>query len=340
MSFSEVSSPSNPEAVMTSLSTFAQANGWVEEHLIAAGSSILGEGVLTLSRGETVVTFRWDGSDTPQAIAMHHALAYPGAPTAQEQEEPWNFATDSGNGVSGSSLGSERRISRIGTGPFVRLTMFSGASDGYILCVLEYSIGKYRHFGFSDVLENKIGNWQGGGWVGGHIWPTGAAASNPNTSSGGVLIDGLNSTTERDRSTVHVRGLAGMNANQRFGYATNSSSDVASTDGAGELVVNINGGLRATYFDRSFQQFVPDPVAGVIQLTPAMLIAKQRGALNHQALGILPGVRMAQIRSFDPGAEVVVGADTWKFFPVVSKANVGGSNEESENMGLAYLKVV
>lgn len=342
MAFSEISSPSNPEAVATSISTFAQANGWTQEFFVSAGSSVLGRGVLTLSRGETVVTFRWNGTDTPQSIAMYHALEYPAGLTAQEAEEPWNFATDSGSSnTSSASLSSGRRVSRIGAGPFVRLQLFSGASAGYVLCVLEYEAGRFRHFGFGDVLENKIGNWQGGGWVGGHVWSTQSSnVSSPTGVQHSVLVDGICNTGEEIRATVHARGLAGMTAAQRFGVTENSSGDPSDTDEAGNLRVGIHGGIRATTFDNAFQQFVPNPLSGVIQLTPALLFASQRGTQNFQALGFVPGVRMAQIRNFVPGQEVVVGSDTWKFYPVVSKADVGAGNEESNNMGLAYLKVV
>lgn len=342
MAFTEASSPSNSEAVMTSLNTFATANGWTQEHFVTAGASVLGRGVLTLSRGDTVVTFRWSGTDTPESIAMYHALAYPGGLTATEQEQPWNFATDSGNGTSSASaLSTGRRVSRIGSGPYVRLTMFSGATAGYVLCVLEYATGKYRHFGFGDVLENKIGNWTGGGWVGGHVWSTaGTGESNPVSTTHTVLIDGLGNSTASERGTVHIRGLEGQTTAQRFGVGQNSTGDVSGTDGAGNLRNGILGGIRATMFDRSFLQFIPDPLSGVIELTPALLFYKQRGQRRYQALGFLPGVRMVQLRSFDVGSEVTVGSDTWKFFPVTAKSNIGGNNEESENMGLAYLKVV
>jgi len=341
MAFSEASTPSDPEAVVSAVSAFAQANGWTEEHFVAAGASVLGQGVLSLSRGDTVVTFRWAGIDSPQSIAMHHALAYPVGLTAQQKEEPWDFPTDSGSGTDSANLASSgRRISRVGAGPFVRLTMMSGATNGYVLCVLEYAVGKFRHFGFGDVLENKIGDWVGGGWVAGHTWSTsGSNESDPSRVSHNLLIDGR-ANGEGDASTVHARGLAGQLAADRFGVAVNATNDPVSTDGAGNSRTQIAGGLRSTFFDAAFQQFVPDLLTGVIQLTPALLFSKQRGADNFQALGFLPGVRMAQIANFSAGQEVTVGSDTWKFFPVTAKQNVGGSNEESRNMGLAYLKVV
>lgn len=341
MAFSEVSTPSNQEAVCSAISTFAQANGWTEEHFVTAGSSVNGRGVLTLSRGSTVVTFRWSGTDADN-IAMYHALAYPGGMSSTQKEQPWAFATDSGNGTtSATSLSSQRRVSGIANGPYVRLTMFSGASDGYVWCVLEYSSGKFRHFGFWDGLEEKIGNWTGGGGVAGHVWATGSGvASNPQNANHSVLLDGSATGTETERATLHCAGLEGQGGSEVFGVSMNSTSDPGTNDRAGNLRHGVHGGVRRGFFDSAFLQFVPEPLSGVIELTPAMLFFKERGAANYQALGFLPGVRTAQIRNLAAGEELTAGSDTWKFFPVTSKSDIGGTNEESDNMGLAYKKVV
>jgi len=324
---------------MSAIRTFATANGWTENHWVTAAGSVNGRGVFTITRGVTTVTFRWDGTDADN-IVIHHALAYPGGLTADQKEKPFDFATDSGNGTTSIlALVSERRVANIGSGPYVKLTLMSDTSPHYVYCVLEYQSGKFRHFGFGDGLEEQIGNWTGGGFVAGQVW-SGSGPSTPQLAAHTVLFDGAGSGTQSERATINVEGLGGQIAAEKFGVSTTGTSDPTGTDVSGNNYHGISGGIRATMFCRNFQQFVPDPLSGVIELTPALLMFKRRSSNQYQALGFLPGVRMCQLRNFNAAEEVVVGGTTWKFFPVTAKSNVGGSNEESENMGLAYKKVV
>lgn len=344
MAYQFVSAPSNQAAVMTALRDFAVTNGWTNEHFSASTP-----GFMTLSRGGCFVSFGWNGSETAASasIAMWQSLGY----SAGQASTPWGHPDDSGNGTNTTNFGAGRRVSAIGTGPYVGLHLFasddddvSGNSAPHVYAVLEYESGLFRHFGFGSI--DKIGDWVGGEFVGGHVWPSGAAASVPTTGFGSVLLDGAHgeSVSPVIAGTVHVEGLPGMAGASKWGVAWNRTSFTPATgnDRAGNARADLYGGIRASMYTDIFGPFVPSALTGFVPLLPCPVwYSGDPTGTNRRLvlLGSMPNARMVQMRNFNPGDEIAIGGNDWKIFPVVRKSNVGGTNPETRNMGLAYLKV-
>lgn len=346
MSYELISAPSSQEAVMTSIRDFAVAEGWTLDNFTAASVGV-SRGVMTLHRGSCYVSFRWEGteSEATKSIAMYQSLGYSGGSASS----PWLFTDDSGNGTtSASTLSANRRVSDIGSGPFVALHLFgsdtdekSGNSAPHIYAVLEYAPGKYRHFAFGTL--DKFNDYTGGEFVAGHEWDdAGSNESNPLANDHTVLLDGImpNAGDNTECGTVHVEGLPGQGASSKWGVAWDGTTP--GNDRAAVARVNIVGGVRRNLYTYFFGRFVPDSLVGFFANMPIPIFYKRdTGSSNarYYLLGHMPNLRHVSLRNLNPGDEITIGSITYKVFPVVSKANLGGSNNESENMGLAYAKV-
>lgn len=344
MAYQLVSTPSTQEAVMTAVRDFAVANGWTNENYTASNPGV-SRGVMTLSRGDCYVSFRWEGteSEATKSIAMYQSLGYD-APNAAT---PWNFTDDSGNGTtSATSLTANRRVADIGSGPYVALHLFasdtdakSGNSAPHVYCVLEYAPGKYRHFAFGNI--DKFGDWTGGEFVAGHEWSdTSVDESNPTSANHTVLLDAFHNDSDGDAATIHMEGLPGQNAASKWGQVGNDNSPA--NDRAGNPRDRVQGGCRGSLYTYVFGRFVPSALTGFFSNMPIPVWYRRDSSGSNRRvylLGHMPNVRMVQLRNLSPGEEITIGSLTYKVFPVTAKSDLGGSVEESENMGIAYVKV-
>lgn len=347
MAYELVTAPSTQQAVMIAVRDFAVANGWTNNNYTAQvdGSAF---GVMSLSLGTVFVSFRWGdfgGDATTRSIAMYQALGY----SPSNATTPWLNLDDSGSGttLSGSvSSLSQRRIARIGDGPFVALHLFanptdsvSGNSAAHIYGVLEYSNGVFRHFGFGNL--DKHGDWTGGEWCAGHEWDPNDEGS-PTSNLHSVLLDSVNDQTgsnEDELGTVHVEGLPGMGASEKWGVCWRSTSIPSNTDRAGNDRVRLMGGVRGNMYSDAFGTFIPDSLSGHIPMLPCPIW--YRRSSRAYLLGFMPNIRMIQLQLFNPGQEFTIGANTWQVFPVTQKSETPLVGVDSSgNMGIAYLKVV
>lgn len=344
MAYQLITAPSNQEAVMSALSTFAQANGWTEEHYTAAVVGV-SRGVMTLSRGTVFVSFRWEGTDRNN-IAMYHSLGF----TLAQAATPWNHPDDSGDGTtSTSSLTSQRRVDEIGSGPYTSLHMFASATDAlttnsapHIYCVLEISPFVYRHFAFGII--DKFGDgWTGGEFCAGHLT---VSTTSINSTSVSVLLDGRTSrsstgTDSRSNAALHCEGLPGQDVSSKWGRVSTSTSSTGNTDRAGNPRVFVIGGCRRSLWSDVFNALVPSTLGEYQPLSPMPVFYRRDTSGNnrrHYYLGAMPNARMIQMRNFEPGDRFTVGSVEYMVFPVSQKAVVG-VNGASGNMGIAYVRV-
>ena len=330
--------------LMSKLSTFAQANGFTEDYYNGTNK------FLSLSRPalNLYVSFQWNAN----YIALYQALGYSGG----SAETPWLQVNDSGNGSDnfGTYPDRGRQVTEIGAGPFTAYHFFAHDNPYNVYVVLEFSPGLYRHFGFGFI--SKTGIWTGGAWCAGHLWNKGGsvpygAFSSPDHSGHSVLMDTLTSQNApyfgtyntNAGGTLHVQGLPGMSAASKWGQSMNNGVlDVDfSNDRAGNPRVRILGGCRGGPAMVQFGRYLPNLSNGFIPIIP-MEIFYCRGesaANGWYFLGMMHNVGHIHLQGIDPATELTVGADTWIAFPMVRKANVGGTNQESENAGIIYKKV-
>ncbi len=345
----QTGSATNGTDLFSKLSTFAQANGYVEEYY--NGTSRF----LSLSRAADAlyVTFYWNNTDT---AAIYQALGF----SAGQQETPWGQVDDSGNGsVDINDLHPGRVVNGIGAGPFTAYHFFAYDSPSYsIHIVLEFSPGLYRHFGFGQL--SKSGAWIGGAWVGGHLWnPAGNPVFNqysiPNSTKHSILLDGrlspgtalFGNYDTNAGGTLHLEGFDGQAVGAKWGHCVDPGASVTGVgnDRGGTDRTRIAGGVRQGIAISQFGFLLPDLGSGFIPIIPIETYYHKDNAdistgNDWYYLGKMGNVGHIHLEGITPAQELTVGAETWIAFPAVRKANAGGANQESENMGLIYNKVV
>lgn len=342
----ETGSATDGTDLFSKLSTFAQANGYVEEYYNGTTR------FLSLSRAadSLYVTFYWDNTDT---VGIWQALGF----SAGQQETPWGQVDDSGNGAAETAdLHPGRVVNAIGAGPFTAYHFFAYDTPSYsIHIVLEFSPGLYRHFGFGQLA--KSGAWTGGAWVGGHLWNPASSFdqySFPNSTKHSILLDGrlgpgsaqYSAYDSNAGGTLHLEGFDGQEAGAKWGHGVDpDSSDVnTGNDRSGKQKVRIAGGIRQGIAISQFGFLLPDLSVGFIPIIPIETFYHKDDASSGTGndwyyLGKMGNVGHIHLHGITPAQELTVGGETWIAFPGVRKSDVGGINQESENMGLIYNKV-
>lgn len=328
---------SSQEDLIGQLFTFAAANGFTNEEL----DNVNNHGTLsrTTDGAELFVHFQWDGTEVggPNAIAMYQSLGFSGAST-----DPWNHTNDSGNGVDDSLLDDERRVSGIGNGPFTGYHFFADTTPApHCYVVLQYASGFYRHFGFG-ILE-KIGDWTGGEFVYGHVWFDNLDLLQGTAHS--ILLDGLHADssptdTRHNPATIHAEGLTGQpgSPGRWLNVGNGATTWNQGLDGDGEARGQCVGGARAATWNTMFGRAIPSLINGFIPLIPIPATYTIKATPDDaMLLGFMPNVRHISMKNFSPAQALTVGSDTWTVFPGVRKRYEQDDQEESGNMGFAYL---
>lgn len=333
----QTGSATSQENLIGILATFAVAQGWTQDELDNTNNRA------SLHKGNIYVHFRWSGTEGGGAnnIAMYQSLGFtPG-------NNPDGHPDDSGNGVNGTVLSSERRVSGIGDGPFTNYWFFQNTSPDYIYVVLEFSPGLFRHFGFGMI--DKVGDWTGGEWVAGHVWLlNGVADDAPDANQHTLLMDGVHGnttgTTELEPATIHIEGLPNQFASKwgNVGGGHDQGASWNGVDGGGNARSPVIGGFRGGFAVRRFGKSAANPLNGFVPLIPCPIVYIDKtpaGDDELYLLGWMPDVRHIQMKHFTPAQIVTIGSDDWYIFPGVRKQFLLNNTQESWNMGIAYKKV-
>lgn len=301
------------------LSTFAVANGWTQDHAAA--------GRLFLSRGTNFVSFRWD-TGTPANAGIYHALAFSGSGT-----DPGNHTDDSGQGViSGTNA-------TIGTGRHVPLVNSSARywffeDDFYIHIVQEFGANEFRHFGFGRL--DKFGdNWTGDEYAYGWRYdPAGGTSSSAVRTPSSMLLDGLLNTVAF-AADVHMVGIPGQAAGK---WGVIGGVLTPGNDRGGTARTLVYGGYRGNTVARAFGRWGSNNQQGLVSLYPINIFAKEASNTRVYNLGSMKDVRGVSLQFFNGADEVIIGSDTWIFFPSRSRADTATANK-TVWQGIAYKKV-
>lgn len=332
----ETGTANSQEDLVSKIFTFLTSNGWTQDEFTSQGASAGDTGQASIHRGDVYVHFRWFGSDLDN-IAMYQSTGY----TALN--DPWDHPNDSGNGTtSASSLSTQRRVEGIGNGPFTKYWFFEDDTTApYFYCVLEYSPGLFRHFGFGNI--EKIGTWTGGEFCAGHSWPS---PSSPTGSSNTLLMDGLHTSTsasnELEPATIRIGSGFPNQGASIWANVGNGTSTWVSTDRAGNTRSKVVGGMRASFMLKAHGGVASSPLNGYTSLIPIPIFYEDFDPTDNVwvPLGYMIDCRHINIKNYSAGEEVSVGSDTWVLFPIVRKRFLNDGQEESRNGGIAYRKVV
>lgn len=310
------------------LFTFLVANGWTQDDWDTTNK----EAAIHIST--VYVSFRWDATASTGGISIHHALGYTGGNT------PGNHPNDSGNGLkTGTPITSQRRLDRIGNGPFVNHYFFTDGAS-YAHAVLEYAAGIYRHMSFGKL--EKVGDWTGGEYACGHVWDSNTfRIDDPTSAYHHVPFDAANANTYSIADTIHAEGLPNQPAGASGKWLVSWAGEVGMTnDGDGNARGYAIGGVRDGFLQNAMGPYRANSNNGYVPLIPIQLWYREDFVTpdGWRLLGTAPDVRVINIGNIEPGDEFTVGSDTWKTFPFVRKQYNKDDTDESWNGGLAYKK--
>ncbi len=106
-------------------------------------------------------------------------------------------------------------------------------------------------------------------------------------------------------------------------------------DTGGTVRRQIHGTFRAGMEPRGFGNPVGNLSAGYVPMHSVAAYYRDPSNVRTQLIGYLPDVRVLNVRNFEPGQAVTVGADTWRMFPM-SQRTVAQVAGRSQYVGIAY----
>lgn len=318
---------SSIEDLMQTLHDFAVAQGWTSNIMSTTNDW------MAINNGSVFVQFRWDNSN---AFAIFHSSGFTGTGTA-----PGNQVGDDGCGTVDASapynatISTGRRVNGIGNGPFTAYHFFTDGTTKYIHCVLEYSPGLYRHWSFGTI--DKVGTWTGGEYALGHVQESNTLTSNA------ILWSSLSGATaaEANRAgSLHVEGMPNQTGGMRWMLFSATSAITGKDRGGNDRIggpgslTNYNPWLSSYGFLRA------SLLNGFLPLIPLPILWRNTAPSPSQVilLGFAPDQWLIQMANFNPGDEFVIGANTYKVFPIVRK-QLTATSEGSLYAGIVYRKV-
>lgn len=305
-------------------------------------NSGLGYDWCTLSRGGCYVSFRWGAAGT--GLAVYQSIGY-GATDAQD---PTINTGDSGNGAF-TTVPTERQVNftdgnlNANPGPYTAYHFFAGEGDEpYVYVVVESASGVFRHFGFGNLVKSN--DFTGGEFAYGHLWSQNTSyVDSPSNTFSDFLLDMMHVSSSEDAATMHLEGLPGQGASDKWGVF--SGDGAPGNDGDGNPRVPLSGSSRSGLYGYHLSWMQMSQMSAYKLLVP--IVALYRDTTTSPDtwywLGEMPGVAIVNMANFSPGDEITVGSDTYVVFPWVRKQFTppsGGDVEESRNAGVAYKKVV
>lgn len=317
-----------PGDLLSKLITFAVTNGWTQD--LAPNGTIA-----ALHRSNVYVSFYY----TAAAIKIYPARGYTGAsPPTSPGDHPSSAINDTLTSIPSAIMVSEM------TGPYGAYYFFE--SDTYLHVVVNTSNGILRHFGFGSM--QKSGVYSGGEYFFGHYWSQVSGQINVYSNNNHRLpFDGLaNSSASNKGFTCFAQTASsppGTLPGETAGTKWFTHSTVAQNDGDGAAMgrlqlAGIRGGLT-----QELLALGPSESNGFTPLCPIYVLRNATTPLpdEHYLLGTVPDVRCVNVGGTATAQEVVIGSDTWVFFPAGRKGEDGVVGQEyTKNFGYAYRKVV
>lgn len=313
--------------LLNTVATFASALGWTvaRNNTFTSGSNT--RRVLSLSRAgfDHVHLFTELSNATKVRLFTMRSIDINTALDAISQPSRSTYADT--NLLSGGSYPNFYLFGEDGANPYVH-------------CVIEHAAGRYRHFGFGELVKQGI--WTGGSYVTGTYWhqdanvissPSSAEHCSPwsNPNVGPANLPAIrcddSDATANTISGVDVRYLP---YNSSIIYPRRVGTGFK-TPGGSALVPYVDQGMGLLNY--TFSNY--NQRTNLVRIKHFVTVAG--GYFRY--IGEPPAVRAINISPYQNGEEFTIGSDVWKVFPIVRKGSVA-NQEYSGNYGIAYKKVV
>lgn len=309
----------NVLALMQAIRDFATAYGWTNDHDASDR--------LHLHKGTLYVSFRWAASN-PTNVGIFHALGFVNSGT-----DPGNHTDDSGQGV---ISGVDATIATGRHAPLINgsMTYWIFEDTSYLYVVVKTATNDYRHFGWGAVDE--VGDdWTGGTFAYGWRWNSGSSDFDllAVRTDSAMLLDALG-TELAFAASVHLEGIPNQAAG-KWGVVGDLSS--AGTDRGSSARTKIVGGFRGGIGRQ--HPWSSQNQAGLVPLYSIPILAKVNSDTDLYLLGTMPGVRGVDLSFFAAEDSIVIGGQTWRFFPSKARGAYDGVTQTTAKQGIAYLVV-
>ena len=318
------------ENLLTQLSTFLVANGWTEDFF---NTIALDVGSIGFSKNGIFVSMQYTEATDGGTMAMYQATAADQSPTT----DPWTATGDSGNGNqtnTASSFDNSRCVNAFAGSHTAYFFFENDASPAYCHVVVEVDAGRYRHFGFGEIV--KTGDWVGGEYCYGQfIDPQSTRIDLPSSAFHTVGMDNIGFNVSRN-PTMRVDGYPGepdpLTEWAVLGEVTPGN------DSAGNPRWRCWGGWRNSREFSAFHGFQVSLASAYKPLFPCPIELRDTAPAPDLAfrVGAQADVRMCNIANLDPGQVINIAGDDWYFFPWTRKQFLQNNTEESWNAGVAY----
>lgn len=303
---------SSMDDFVTQMDSFLTTNGWTQDDLDTVANEA------AWHKGTVYFQVAWDEINR---MDVFQSLGYDGSAPGANPDD------------AGPLTGTREILWSNGPG---QAEFFSGTEQGaeFFFAAIEFSAERYAYLGAGELI--KKGTWTGGEWVATSEWGVeGGALDDPFNNLNYVLFDARYSSNGFNSATIHQEGWPGQVAGRKWG-AIGGSLNNTNDDRAGNDRDLWLGGLRDGFIFNAFDYVDFQPNAGFI---PLQTIELWRRTNSTRLAGFVPGIRGLKITNVDVREELPFGLDTWKAYPWHRKTNAGGGQAESENQGLAFLKI-
>jgi hypothetical protein len=320
---------SSTSNLLDTLRGFLAANGWTVTWRFQIAQSTwrwlhASKGGVFFNAYEWLVAASATLSPSPHIIFCNYATAYNASldPYAQ----PGRNLDSGATGI---------------TPPYLSYHFFEGvgASGPYCYVAIEIGAGEFAHFGFG--VLNKAGTYTGGEFACGSMWLTtngfGGGQQNNALSSGNAWPFSDNASINAWITNLPIGTII------RCVPALSGSHVVASQGSLTGQQLRCGGARNhsTTRSDAGTAQWLLWQAPTIPSIATAVLMAPhcfaERTTNNYSYIGVPPGLRHVSLEFLNPGDEIVLGAETWKVFPLRRKGS-GSEIPLSGNYGIAYLK--
>lgn len=319
------------DILMSTLSTFLQANGWTQDHFTSGDPGRCG-----FSKNGVFVAFQWTDATDGGTLAIYQNTSN------DDTTSVWLSTGDSGVGeasTTASAFDGDRCVNQF-AGPHTGYWFFEqNASPAYCHVVVEVDAGRYRHFGFGEI--EKIGDWSGGEYAYGHFWSQAVASiDNPPGAAHSFHMDSAAGSAAAYSATLRVTGMPEQVADPLSEWARVNvpAAYPDGTDRAGNNRGRVLGGMRGGWSATHLARLRASVLTAFKPIIPLPLFWTQTaGAPDaYYFLGSVPDTREVNIGNIAPGETFSIGGETWYVFPWVRKQFLTNNTEESWNGGVAY----
>lgn len=300
----------SPTNLLQAIVTFLVANGWTQNMSQAEGTGWRAH----LSKGGIYVNFRAANNENIAGIGTGYYLCfYTG--TGYNGASAWN--AQAGAPVqSGTSTVTGAAMALVNAGPYLTYDFFTDASDNVEL-VLERAAGIFVHLGWGQM--EKAGSWTGGTvFHGSTSW---AYASNTSAVVDGAAVTGKCPGSFSNYVTSS-QGFVRADVDAWTGKWLSCSLTTSTSMGyTGKRVFSSVAGYsqpdsQIAGYGTAWEGRQTSEMNGQANLLPVHWWA-ERDAGGLSLIGNIPMVRFSNAtgKGFAIRQEVIVGSDTWKFYP-------------------------